>query len=135
MTVAKTGTTTFNNPTFDYSSVWDTGIATRRANIKKDSIIYWEDIKAIRDGILAMMDHYHGYSDLYQNAEYGNNGDRNTYTVARNSDGAIPVSKRNAYSSSFAQYGTIYAADHDALRKNCILIQSHQHGGLDQNTA
>lgn len=135
MTVAKTTTTTFRNPTFDYWDVWASKIATLRANIGRDKIIYFADMNTIRDGINSMMAHYHGYTDLYQNAEYGNNGDRNTYTVERNSDGAIPVASRNALSASFAQGGTIYWNDHDALRLNTALIRSHQHGGLDQNTA
>lgn len=135
MTVAKTGTTTFGNPVFAGSSTWTTRLAEVRANVQVNKTIWFDDLNAIKQGIDYMMDHYHGYSDLYQNAEYGNNGDRNTYTVARNSDGAIPTASRIAYSASFSKGGTIYYQDHQAMRANAIKIQSHQHGGKDQNSA
>lgn len=135
MPKAQTGSTTFGQPVFGGSATWATRISEVRANVQQTKIIWFDDLNAIKAGIDLMMDHYHSYTDLYQNAEYGNNGDRATYTVGRNSDGAIPVASRNAISSNFTKGGTVYASDHKAMRDNTVLIQSHQHGGRDQNTA
>jgi len=105
-------------------------INSLRAAITSGSTIYANDLNRISTLINNMNGHYHNYTDTYQQATYGNNGDRTLYTESKNTSG--PDSVITSPTNTFANQ-SITASRHNELRNAINAIAYHNHG-IDDRT-
>jgi hypothetical protein len=119
------GATEFNS--------YDTMIAeinSLRAAVTSGGTIYANDLNRISTLINNMNGHVHNYTDTYQEATYGNNGDRTLYTESKNTSG--PDSVITSPTNTFANQ-SITASRHNELRNAINAIAYHNHG-IDDRT-
>ena len=95
-----------------------------RENIQAGSVVDAEDINDIIDLMNAWDNHTHTYTDMYQTATFGNNGDRNTYTenktTAKHDEDSSDVGGVNAGD-------LITAAKHNEMKNVANKLRAHNH--------
>jgi hypothetical protein len=99
-------------------------LASLRVAVASDQIIYANDLNRIGAMINNMNGHYHTYTDLYQNATFGNNGDRSAYTESKNTAGPDHIV---AAPTNTAANTTITASRHNELKDSINAIRYHYH--------
>ena len=110
--------------TFTSSGSQAAEITSLRTAIGSGSIIYANDLNRISTLINNMNGHYHTYTDSYQLATYGNNGDRTNYSESKNT--GAPNSITSAPTDTAANT-TITAARHNELKDAINNIRNHYH--------
>lgn len=106
-------------------------ITSLRASIQSGGLIYANDMNRIANLINNMNGHYHNYTDMYQTATYGNNGDRGTYTEGKNTNS---IDAANYVGNGTAAGTDVSAARHNELRDAVNQLRVHYHG-IDDRTA
>jgi len=88
------------------------------------------DINSICNAINQFASHYHSWTDIEQEATFGSNGDRNTYSVANNTNG--PAQSISIGTASSGQQ--ISAAGVNAAISVLNTIAGHTHYENDNTT-
>ncbi len=78
-----------------------------------------------------MIGHYHTYTDRYQEATFGNNGDRNLYEESKST--AAPSGVTGSIGSIGAG-DVVLASKHNELSTNSRVLQGHLHS-IDDRTS
>jgi hypothetical protein len=120
-----------NSLTFTGSGSQAEEIASLRASISSNNIIYANDLNRIGTLINNMNGHYHNYTDYYQRPTFGNNGDRAEYSESKNTssiDGIQTVATDTAAGTS------ITATRHNELQSSICTLYNHNHS-IDDRTA
>lgn len=118
-----------NSITFTGQNTFATELASLRSAVTVGGVIYANDLNRIATLINNMNGHYHNYTDMYQTATYGNNGDRNTYTESKNTAGpdqTYPAPTDTAAGSA------ISASRHESLRTSLNILYNHYHAINDR---
>jgi hypothetical protein len=114
---------------------WPSGDPTTNINNAVASFVAGGTIRAshfnyIVDAVNQMNGHNHTWTDYYQQATYGNNGDRNNYqqtSTSNGPDGAVGLSALSA--------GTVISASHhNAGRTAVSALASHTHTENDRTS-
>lgn len=108
-----------------------TTINNLRASMVAGAIVTASDVQTLINMYNTMIGHYHTYTDRYQEATFGNNGDRNLYEESKNTGAPISVS---GSIGSINSSTTITAAKHNEIAYNSRVLQSHYHQ-IDDRTA
>jgi len=109
-------------------------ITSLRSSMVAGAIITASDMTSLLNMYNSMIGHYHTYTDLYQSATFGNNGDRNTYTEVKSTAAAASgASVVQTITSNANTSIPIIAATHNALAYNSRILQLHEHS-LDDRT-
>lgn len=106
-------------------------IASLRTAVQTGNTIFAADLNRIGTLINNMNGHYHTYTDAYQLATYGNNGDRTNYTESKNTNSIDSVTTAP---TNTAANTTITASRHNELRVAINNLRSHLHG-IDDRTS
>ena len=99
-------------------------IASLRTAISSGNTIFANDLNRIGTLINNLNGHYHNYDDLYQQAEYGNTGDRTRYAVSKDTGG--PDATTTAPTDT-ASNTTITASRHNELKDAINQLRTHYH--------
>jgi hypothetical protein len=75
--------------TWSNQNTFANNIAVLRAKMQPGQVIFKSDILLLITLIQQFGGHYHLYTDLVQQATFGNNGDRSTYEEARRTGSAV----------------------------------------------
>lgn len=114
---------------------WPSGDPTTNINNAIASFVAGATIRAshfnyIVDSVNQMNGHNHTWTDYYQQATFGNNGDRNNYSQTSTSNGPDGVSGLTARTAG----AVIYASDHNAGRTSVAALASHTHTENDRTS-
>jgi hypothetical protein len=120
-----------NSLTYTDSGSQAAEIASLRTAISSGSTIFANDLNRIGTLINNMNGHYHNYDDLYQQAEYGNTGDRTRYAELKNTAGPDQVF---AAPTNTAADTSITASRHNELKDSINAIRQHYHQ-IDDRTS
>lgn len=110
-----------------------------RANMGAGQLIRASDFDTLINAINTIAGHYHYYEDLYQNAEFGNTGDRNTYSEPNRATGYA-----QDWSTAVTVFGlnndvyagqVITASKHNTFALNTRILSQHRHPISDRYTA
>ena len=107
-----------------YNGPGATAITNLRGKISSGGVVYAEDVNTLIGWLNSWDNHTHTYTDLYQTATFGNNGDRGTYTEAKT------TAKHNEDNSDLATVTvgtTITAAKHNELVNVANDLRAHYH--------
>jgi hypothetical protein len=99
-------------------------IASLRTAISSGNTIFANDLNRIGTLINNLNGHYHNYDDLYQQAEYGNTGDRTRYAVPKDTGG--PDATITAPTNTAADTA-ITASRHNELKDSINQVRTHYH--------
>jgi hypothetical protein len=116
--------------TFTSSGSQAAEIASLRTAISSGSTIFANDLNRIGTLINNMNGHYHTYTDDYQLATYGNNGDRTNYSESKNTGG--PDAITDAPTNTAADT-SITASRHNELKDAINQLRYHNHS-IDDRT-
>ena len=92
------------------------------ANFAPGRTVYASEINALINHINAWIGHTHVYSDAYQLATFGNNGDRTDYYEDKTTQNA-GLSTIGGVSAG----GSITAAKHNEMKDRCNGLRRHDH--------
>ena len=115
---------------------WPSGDPTYTANSAAASfvagrLISHTHFNYLINAISQMNGHNHTWTDYYQQATYGNNGDRNNYSQTSTSNGP----NNPAYVIGLHAAGdTILATDHNDCRTSVAALASHTHYENDRTS-
>lgn len=101
-----------------------TTIATLRTSISVGQVITASNINTLASFINNWLGHYHSYTDAYQLATYGNNGDRNNYYESKTTSTVVsaPASITAINTST-----VITATKHNEIRSVTDNLGHHYH--------
>ncbi len=102
-----------------------------KASMVSGALITASHVQTLIDMYNTMIGHYHTYTDRYQEATFGNNGDRNLYEESKNTGAPINIGSSIGGINSST---TITASKHNELAYNSRVLQSHYHQ-IDDRTA
>jgi hypothetical protein len=105
-------------------------ITSLRTAITSGNKIFASDLNRIATLINNINGHYHSYTDEYQLATYGNNGDRTNYSEAK--DTSAPDATITAPIDTAANTA-ITASRHNELKDAINQIRDHNHS-IDDRT-
>lgn len=105
-----------------------------RNKIDAGDVVYAADIQTLIGWINSWDNHTHTYTDMYQTATFGNNGDRETYTetkvTTKHDEDSLDVQ------SSFTSTGDlIRASKHNLMRDAVNRLRSHKHTITDRTSS
>lgn len=106
-------------------------ISSLRTAVASGNTIYANDLNRIGTMINDMNGHYHTYTDQYQAATFGNNGDRATYTESKNTGGPDSITSSP---TDTAANTTITASRHNELKDSINAVRQHYHE-IDDRTS
>lgn len=110
---------------------WNSGFPSQTVSINAGQIIRASDLNAIATQLNQMINHTHNFTDKYQQATYGNNGDRNNYSQTSTSNGPDGVGTLN----STVGAGQVIDHSHANTLINYISpIAYHRHYENDRNS-
>jgi hypothetical protein len=102
-------------------------ITTLRANIAQGKDIRAVDINSLATLINNCLGHYHTYSDSYQLATYGNNGDRTNYSETKASAATGITAAVAVVANTDITFGK-----HNSLRDAVNSLRTHAHSISDR---
>lgn len=108
-----------------------TTIANLRTAIASGNVVTAADINSLKDMINSWDNHTHTYTDMYQTATFGNNGDRNTYTEAKTTG---KHDEDNTNVAAVSAGDTITASHHNTMAGVCNDLRSHNHNINDRTS-
>lgn len=100
-----------------------TTVNTLRGNMASGKVLYAADVNSLISMYNTMVGHTHTYTDAYQLATFGNNGDRNNYT--ENKTTTAPVSAAGI--AGVTANTVVYASQHNSIAAQSRILQSHYH--------
>ena len=102
-----------------------------RENIETGNVIDAEDINDIIDLMNAWDNHTHTYTDFYQLATFGNNGDRNTYQESKTT-GQHDQNSSNV--GTISRGNIITASKHNEMKNVVNKLRVHFHNINDRTS-
>ena len=99
-------------------------IASLRTAISSGNTIFANDLNRIGTLINNLNGHYHNYDDLYQQAEYGNTGDRTRYAELKTTGGPDAIATAPI---DTAANTAITASRHNELKDSINAVRQHYH--------
>jgi hypothetical protein len=127
--------------TWSNQNTFANNIAVLRAKMQPGQVIFKSDILLLITLINQFGGHYHTYTDLVQQATFGNNGDRNTYQETRNTGSAVyetfppdqPIEVSQDIINSISLDGAKIEARHtNASATKVRNLRSHNHVIFDK---
>lgn len=116
-----------NDLIFTNEGSWTAIISTLRSYFVAGNTIQAAHLTYLRDRMNEMLGHYHNYTDAYQLATFGNNGDRTNFYVS----GGTNTSRSNEFSSdistTYSTSQTVTASHHNELALRSRQLVSHAH--------
>jgi hypothetical protein len=110
-----------------------TTISNLRTAFTAGNVVTAADINSLIGMINAWDDHTHTYTDLYQTATFGNNGDRGTYSENKTTS---YHDQENVYSdiSEVASGDIITAEKHQEMHNSVGMLIQHRHNINDRTS-
>ena len=107
-----------------YNGPGATAITNLRGKISSGGVVYADDVNTLIGWLNSWDNHTHTYTDMYQTATFGNNGDRGTYTEAKTTAGH---DQANADIANVSVGTTITAAKHNEMAAVSNTLIAHNH--------
>lgn len=121
-----------NSMTWNDSGNWQNLINQMRSNFVQNTKIQASHINLLNQLCTDMQGHYHNYTDQYQTATFGNNGDRTTYTESKNTNSPTLSYSTGSNVSAFPIGGKATQAYHQNLVNLVNQLNSHLHNINDR---
>jgi diphthamide biosynthesis methyltransferase len=115
---------TVNHNSISYDGPGATAITNLRAKIEAGDVVYAADINTLIGWMNSWDNHTHTYTDYYQQATFGNNGDRNNYEESKT------TAKHDQDSSDIGTVtagNLITAAKHNEMKDVANRLRAHYH--------